>query len=137
MQPYKSELLPLWRFKTEAIAKESAAAITQKWNEYMEDDDFVGADLARKYLQMVCFRYNFWPRLSVQHTMPFEQKVCCKIMGNCQTYQMTLSSAHPAGNSEQQILHAMCSPQMSVVATNPSGIYKSSTLCTAQRRTEV
>lgn len=51
-QPYKSELLPLWRFKTEAFAKISAASITEKWSQYMRDNDFVGADLARKYLQM-------------------------------------------------------------------------------------
>jgi len=51
-QPFKAELLPLWRFKTEADAKKSAEAITARWRQYMNDDEFPGADLARKYLQM-------------------------------------------------------------------------------------
>lgn len=53
MQPFKAELLPLWRFKTEADAKKSAEAITARWRQYMDHDEFPGADLARKYLQMV------------------------------------------------------------------------------------
>ena len=55
MQPYKAELLPLWRFKNEEVAAKSATAITLKWQQYMAANDFVGADLARKYLQMVRF----------------------------------------------------------------------------------
>jgi hypothetical protein len=52
VEPYKSELLPLWRFKTPDLARESAAAITERFHAYLEDDDFVGADMARKFLQM-------------------------------------------------------------------------------------
>jgi hypothetical protein len=52
VEPYKSELLPLWRFKTPDQARESAAAITERFHAYLEDDDFVGADMARKFLQM-------------------------------------------------------------------------------------
>lgn len=51
-QPYKSELAPLWRFKTRDIAEESSQAIFEKFKSYLEDDDYVGADMARKYLQM-------------------------------------------------------------------------------------
>lgn len=51
-EPYKGELLPLWRFKTPAIARESAEAILERYRGYLADDDFVGMDLARKYLQM-------------------------------------------------------------------------------------
>ena len=51
-QPYKGELLPLWRFKTAEIARESSEAIYAKFLEYVSEDDFPGADLARKYLQM-------------------------------------------------------------------------------------
>ncbi|GAA1905102.1 DUF4385 domain-containing protein [Nocardioides lentus] len=52
VQPYKSELLPLWRFATEDDARESSAAITERFHAYLEAGDFVGADMARKFLQM-------------------------------------------------------------------------------------
>jgi hypothetical protein len=52
VQPYKDELLPLWRFATPEAATESAAAITERFHAYLEAGDFVGADMARKFLQM-------------------------------------------------------------------------------------
>jgi hypothetical protein len=51
-EPYKSELLPLWRFKDEEAARESSEAIYQKFCAYRAEGDFVGMDVARKYLQM-------------------------------------------------------------------------------------
>ncbi len=51
-EPYKGELLPLWKFKDEEAARESSEAIYQKFLEYRSDGDFVGMDVARKYLQM-------------------------------------------------------------------------------------
>ena len=51
-QPYKSEILPFWRFKTPDIAEESSAKIYRLFEEYLEKADFVGADMARKFLQM-------------------------------------------------------------------------------------
>ena len=51
-EPYKGELLPLWRFKDEEAASESSGAIYRKFLEYRSDGDFVGMDVARKYLQM-------------------------------------------------------------------------------------
>jgi hypothetical protein len=52
VEPYKSEILPHWRFKTPDIAKESSEKIYQMFFEYLDQDDFVGADMARKFLQM-------------------------------------------------------------------------------------
>ena len=52
VEPYKSELLPLWRFRTPEIAQESAALLMEKFQEYKRAGDFVGMDMARKYLQM-------------------------------------------------------------------------------------
>lgn len=52
VEPYKSELLPLWRFKTPDLARESAAAITERFHAYLAEGDLVGADMARKFLQM-------------------------------------------------------------------------------------
>src|SRR5918999_471582 len=51
-EPYKSELLPLWRFKDVELAKASAEAIYERFLGYKAEDDFVGMDVARKYLQM-------------------------------------------------------------------------------------
>ena len=51
-EPYKSELLPLWTFKSEEAARESAGAIYARFLEYRDREDFVGMDVARKYLQM-------------------------------------------------------------------------------------
>lgn len=52
VEPYKSEILPHWRFKTPAIAQASAEKIYQLFLDYVEQDDFVGADMARKFIQM-------------------------------------------------------------------------------------
>src|SRR6202000_1871318 len=51
-EPYKSALTPHWRFKTPAIAKTSSAKIYQMFRAYLKTGDFVGADMARKFLQM-------------------------------------------------------------------------------------
>lgn len=52
VQPYKGEILPHWRFKTPEIARESSEKIYDMFLEYKEQDDFVGMDMARKFLQM-------------------------------------------------------------------------------------
>lgn len=52
IEPYKSTLLPLWRFKTPAIARTSSASLWEAFLDYENRDDFVGMDMARKFLQM-------------------------------------------------------------------------------------
>ena len=52
VEPYKSEILPYWRFKTPDIARESSEKIYEMFLAYLEADDFVGADMARKFIQM-------------------------------------------------------------------------------------
>ncbi len=52
VQPYKGEILPHWRFKTAEIAYESSLAIWRLFEAYLLNNDFVGADMARKFLQM-------------------------------------------------------------------------------------
>ena len=52
VEPYKSEILPYWRFKTPEIALESSDKIYELFLDYLEQNDFVGADMARKFLQM-------------------------------------------------------------------------------------
>lgn len=52
VEPYKSEILPYWAFKTPEIAKESSEKIYKLFLEYKKKKDFVGMDMARKFLQM-------------------------------------------------------------------------------------
>ncbi|MCJ8163772.1 DUF4385 domain-containing protein [Pontibacter sp. E15-1] len=52
VEPYKSEILPHWRFKTPEIAQESSEKLYGLFEEYLAKHDFVGADMARKFLQM-------------------------------------------------------------------------------------
>lgn len=51
-EPYKSELLPLWAFRTNVIAEASAAELWKAFVRYRRARDFVGMDMARKFLQM-------------------------------------------------------------------------------------
>lgn len=51
-EPYKSEILPHWKFKTPDIAEASAKHIYEMFKDYKQQDDFVGMDMARKFLQM-------------------------------------------------------------------------------------
>ena len=52
VEPYKREILPHWRFKTVAEAKKSSAKIYRMFLTYLKVEDFPGADMARKFLQM-------------------------------------------------------------------------------------
>ena len=51
-EPYRSELLPLWAFRTPEVAAESIERIRERYEAYAAAEDFVGMDVARKYLQM-------------------------------------------------------------------------------------
>lgn len=51
-EPYKSALLPHWRFKTPAIASDSASTLWAHFRKYGSKGDFVGMDMARKFIQM-------------------------------------------------------------------------------------
>jgi hypothetical protein len=52
IEPYKSELLPLWTVSDLEAAEEAAGAIYGRFEDYRDAGDFVGMDLARKYLKM-------------------------------------------------------------------------------------
>jgi hypothetical protein len=51
-EPYKSELLPKWRFRTPEIARASATALWKAFVGYRRAKDFVGMDMTRKFIQM-------------------------------------------------------------------------------------
>ena len=52
VEPYKSEILPYWKFKDRQAAAKSSEKIYDLFLEYLQIHDFVGADMARKFLQM-------------------------------------------------------------------------------------
>lgn len=52
-EPYKSQLLPLWRFRTIPIARQSSRELWEAFLEYDQKGDFVGMDMTRKFIQMV------------------------------------------------------------------------------------
>jgi hypothetical protein len=51
-EPYKSILLAHWRFKTVPIARKSSQTLREAFDFYVRAQDFVGADMARKFIQM-------------------------------------------------------------------------------------
>jgi len=51
-EPYKTEIGQYWRFKNIETAVLSSSMILELFDAYVKSDDFVGADMARKYLQM-------------------------------------------------------------------------------------
>ena len=50
VEPYRTEILPHWRFKTVAEAQKSSAQIYRMFLQYLKAQDFPGADMARKFL---------------------------------------------------------------------------------------
>ncbi len=52
VEPYKSELLPHWRFRTPDIARASSQKLYEMFLDYKAKKDFVGMDMSRKFLQM-------------------------------------------------------------------------------------
>jgi hypothetical protein len=62
VEPYKSEILPHWRFKTPEIAEKSSSEILKLFEKYLDEEDFVGADMARKFLQMGMTRARRYAR---------------------------------------------------------------------------
>ena len=52
VQPYKGELLPHWRFATPELARASSQTLYEMFLAYLKAGDLVGADMARKFLQM-------------------------------------------------------------------------------------
>jgi hypothetical protein len=51
-EPYKSELVPHWRFRTAKVAETSSTLLYEMFEQFLKAGDFVGADMARKFLQM-------------------------------------------------------------------------------------
>ena len=52
VRPYTDDICAHWRFKTPKIAIESAHAIFDMYLDYLEQQDFIGMDMCRKFLEM-------------------------------------------------------------------------------------
>lgn len=52
VRPYRDEILPFWKFRTPELAYESAKKILDLFLRYKKNKDFIGMDMARKFLQM-------------------------------------------------------------------------------------
>lgn len=52
VEPYKGELLPFWAFKDANTATRSSKDLEGRFHDYIREGDFIGADMARKYIQV-------------------------------------------------------------------------------------
>lgn len=52
VRPYTNVICQHWRFKTPKEATKSAKTIYKLFKEYISKEDFIGADMARKFLEM-------------------------------------------------------------------------------------
>ena len=52
VRPYTNDICAYWRFKTPEIAVESANHIYGMFLDYRDEEDFIGMDMCRKFLEM-------------------------------------------------------------------------------------
>ena len=52
VRPYTNDICAHWRFKTPEIAVESANHIFGMYLDYKDEEDFIGMDMCRKFLEM-------------------------------------------------------------------------------------
>ena len=52
VRPYTDDICKHWKFKTPKIAEKSARVLTEMFFEYLYEDDFIGMDMCRKFLEM-------------------------------------------------------------------------------------
>jgi len=78
VEPYKSELLPHWRFRTPELARASAQHIYAQFLAYKAAHDFVGMDMARKFLQMGYTRGRRYANHRPEVNMVERLARCCR-----------------------------------------------------------
>jgi hypothetical protein len=52
VRPYTEDICQYWRFKNETTARKSALKIYEMFLDYTREGDFIGMDMARKFLEM-------------------------------------------------------------------------------------
>ncbi len=68
VEPYKAEILPHWRFKNPPTATESSSKLLSIFHSYLEEDDFVGADMTRKFIQMATLVRGDTPTIKAERS---------------------------------------------------------------------
>jgi len=52
VRPYTNDICSHWRFVNESVARKSADKIYSMFLDYKDKQDFIGMDMARKFLEM-------------------------------------------------------------------------------------
>ena len=52
VRPYTNDICSHWRFVNESVARKSADKIYSMYVDYKDQQDFIGMDMARKFLEM-------------------------------------------------------------------------------------
>ena len=52
VRPYTNDICAHWRFVNESVARKSADKIYSMYVDYKDEQDFIGMDMARKFLEM-------------------------------------------------------------------------------------
>ncbi|MEQ8676277.1 MAG: DUF4385 domain-containing protein [Aggregatilineales bacterium] len=111
VEPYKSEILPHWRFRTPEIAQESADKIYEMFLDYLENDDFVGADMARKFLQMGYTRSRRYANHKSGRKYSKEDKSNAEPVENIPDYKDPKNRAHYVKTKTKKVLPLDVDPE--------------------------
>eukprot|EP00388_Colpodella_angusta_P002464 GDKJ01008489.1.p1 GENE.GDKJ01008489.1~~GDKJ01008489.1.p1 ORF type:complete len:182 (-),score=22.47 GDKJ01008489.1:34-579(-) len=52
VEPYRTNLIQFWRFRTPDVAREAAEKLYDMYLSYRDEGDFVGMDMTRKFVMM-------------------------------------------------------------------------------------
>lgn len=105
VEPYKSEILPHWRFKTVAEARTSADKIYALYQDYKHAGDFVGMDMARKFLQMGYTRARRYANHPSGRKYAAQEPTTNAATGEAQPRQVLPQAADWATNEKAQAAH--------------------------------
>lgn len=104
VEPYKSEILPHWRFRTPEIAQESSDKIYQMFLDYVDAEDFVGADMARKFLQMGYTRSRRYANHKSGRKYSSEDKADAPTITDVPNYKDPKNRAHYIKTKTKKVL---------------------------------
>jgi hypothetical protein len=104
VEPYKSEILPHWRFRTPDIAEKSSKEIYNLFLRYKKKNDFVGMDMARKFLQMGYTRSRRYANHSSGKKYSDEDKNDAVVPKNIPDYRSEKNRKHHVKTKTKKVL---------------------------------
>lgn len=104
VEPYKSEILPHWRFKDTEVAQQSAEKIYALFLSYKKQEDFVGMDMARKFLQMGYTRARRYANHKSGHKYSTEIKKTDKPITPSPPYKTEKNRLHHVKKQTKKVL---------------------------------